>query len=334
MKAVIIRKYGKVDVMEYTENFPVPAPGPDEIQVELRSASVNPIDWKIMEGGTRPLLKFNLPIALGNDGAGVVSAVGANAKKFKVGDEVFLRTAKPVIGTFAEFISIKEDAAALKPKSLSFDEAASLPLVALTSWQALCDKAGIKKGDKVLIHAGAGGVGSIAIQLAKIFGAYVATTASEKNSELLKGLGADLVIDYRKEDFSKILKDYDIVFDTMGGEIQAKSFSVLKKGGILVSILGIPEPSVAKEYGLGWPFQFLFKLLNMKPNSNAKKYGVQYKHLLMKANGSQLEKIASLVEEKKIKPLIDKVYSLEKTKEAFEYCMQGHARGKVIIRIK
>lgn len=335
MKASIIRKYGNNDVIEYVEDLPKPEIGDDEILLEMRAASVNPIDWKVMQGKTKILFDYKMPHTLGNDGAGVVVQVGANANKFKVGDEVYFRPGKKkIVGTFAEYCSVKQEEAAIKPKSISFEEAAGIPLAGLTSWQALFDLGQLQKGQKVLIHAGSGGVGSIAIQLAKNAGAEVATTTSTANVDLVKSLGADIVIDYKKENFVDKLSGYDLVFDTLGGKIHDDSYKVLKQGGILVSVLGVPTPDIADEYGLNFLIKSLFFLLNVKDNLMASKYKVNYKYLLMHANGEQLAKITKLIEEKKLRPLVDKTFPLKEVKDAFAYQQTGRAKGKIIIKIK
>lgn len=335
MKASIIRKYGSNDVIEYVEDFPKPEIGEDEILVEMRAASVNPIDWHVMKGDVKLVFNYKMPHVLGNDGAGVVTQIGKNVNKFKVGDEIYFRPGKKkIVGTFAEFCSIKQDEAALKPKNLSFEEAAGIPLVGLTSWQALFDLGNLQKGQKVLIHAGSGGVGNIAIQIAKNAGAEVATTTSTSNVELVKSFGADVIIDYKKDNFEDKLKDYDLVFDTLGGKTREDSYKVLKPNGILVSIAGVPTPEVAVQYGLNFVVKTLFYLLNFKNSSLASKHKVNYKYFLMNANGEQLGKITKLIEEKKVRPLVDTVFPLNEVKQAFEYQQTGRAKGKVIIKIK
>lgn len=335
MRASIIRKYGNNDVIEYVEDFPKPEIATDEVLIEMHAASVNPIDWHVMKGDVKLLFNYKMPHILGNDGAGTVVQIGSNVSKFKIGDEVYFRPGKKKItGTFAEFCSVKEDEVALKPKNLSFEEAAGIPLVGLTAWQALFDLGNLQKGQKVLIHAGSGGVGSIAIQLAKTIGAEVATTTSTSNLELVKSFGADTIIDYKKENFKDKLKDYDLVFDTLGGKTREDSYPVLKPNGILVSIAGIPTPETADHYGLNFVIKTLFYLLNFKNSSIAKKHNVIYKYFLMNASGEQLSKITKLIEEKKVKPLVDKVFSLREVKQAFEYQQTGRVKGKVIIKIK
>ena len=247
MKAFIIDRYGSNDVVRAGE-MPDPELRDDDVLVQIHAASVNPLDFKIRDGKLKLILPYRLPFILGNDLAGVVVRVGSRVRRFKPGDEVYARTDKDRIGAFAEFISIKEDAVAIKPKKLTMEEAASIPLVGLTAWQALVERANLKKGQKVLIHAGSGGVGTFAIQLAKHLGAIVATTTSTANLDWVKRLGADIVIDYKKDDFETILHDYDVVLDTLGGETLEKSLRVLKPGGKLISIAGPPDPDFAKEH--------------------------------------------------------------------------------------
>jgi alcohol dehydrogenase len=334
MKASIIRKYGGNEVVEYVEDFPKPELGNDEILIEMRAASVNPIDWKVMRGDTKIMFDYKMPHILGNDGTGVVIQIGANVNKFQVGNEVYFRPGKKkIVGSFAEYCSVKQDEAALKPKNLSFEEAAGIPLAGLTSWQALFELGNLQRGQKVLIHAGSGGVGSIAIQLAKTVGAEVATTTSTANIDLVKSLGADVVIDYKKENFQDKLSGYDLVFDTLGGKTRDESYKVLKPGGILVSVFGVPTPDVAEEYGLNFIVKSLFFLLNLSNSSRAKKFKVNYKYLLMHASGDQLEAITKLIEEKKVRPVVDKIFPLKDVKEAFAYQQTGRAKGKIIIKI-
>jgi alcohol dehydrogenase len=335
MRASIIRKYGNNDVIEYSEDFPRPTLGANDILVEMRAASVNPIDWKVMRGDTKILFKYSMPHVLGNDGSGVVVELGKAATRFKVGDEVYFRPGKTkIVGTFAEYCSVKQEEAALKPKNLSFEEAAGIPLVGLTSWQALLEFGNLQKDQKVLIHAGSGGVGSFAIQLAKNIGAKVATTTSTANVELVKSLGADIIIDYKKENFEEKLSEYDLVFDTLGGKTRNASYKVLKPGGKLVSIYGVPTPDVAAEYGLNPMIKGLFYLLNLPNSRTASKYKVDYKYLLMHADGNQLSQITKLIEDKKIRPLVDKTFALKDVKEAFAYQQTGRAKGKITIKIK
>lgn len=330
MKAAVVPKYG-IKSPKLVSDWPRPIPGDNDLLIQVKAVSINPIDWKIMEGATKLLLPLKPPFIIGNDGAGIVSGVGKLVKQFKPGDEVYFRPRKDRVGTFAEYCLIREDEAALRPGKSTWEEAASLPLVALTAWQALFDKAGMKAGQRVLIHAGSGGVGTIAIQLAKNAGAHVITTCGPSGIELVKRLGADEIINYREQKFEEILKDIDIVFDMMGGQIMKKSFAVLKPGGVLVTINGIPTPDVADRYGKGFILKTIFKLANNGNHSLARKAGGRFEYLLMEANGAQLEKIAGLVDSGIVKPIVDKVYPFSKIEEAFAYQMSGRAKGKVVL---
>lgn len=332
MRAAVIRKYG-VPAPEITTTWPKPVPGVNDLLVQVKAASVNPIDWKMMQGKIRALLPVKPPFVAGSDGAGIVAATGSGVTKFKVGDEVIFRPRKERIGTFAEFCLIHEDDAALKPKALSWEEAASLPLVALTAWQAFFVKANLKRGDRVLIHAGSGGVGSIAIQIAKSAGLYVATTCGASGAGLVRELGADQIIDYRSEDFSQKVRDMDAVLDTQGGMILRKSFDVVKPGGTVVTINGIPTPDVAERYDRGFLLKAIFHLANGKNRRLAKRRGINFRYLLMEADGGQLAKIAALADAKKIHAVVEKIFPLEKIAEAFALQQAGRVKGKVLLSI-
>jgi alcohol dehydrogenase len=255
-------------------------------------------------------------------------------RRFRPGDEVYARPPKDRIGTFAEFIAIKEDAVALKPKALSMEEAASIPLVGLTAWQALVERGQLKKGQKVLVHAGSGGVGTFAIQLAKHLGAIVATTASAPNTGLMKQLGADIVIDYRKDDFAAVLKGFDVVLDTQGGNTLERSLRVLRPGGKLIGIAGPPDPDFARQIGASWFLKTAMRFLSYRIRKAAKRRDVNYSFLFMRADGDQLGQIASLVEAGAIRPVMDRVFPFESTQEALAYVETGRAKGKVVIRIR
>jgi NADPH:quinone reductase-like Zn-dependent oxidoreductase len=305
-----------------------------DVLVEIHAASINPLDAKIRDGKVKPILPYRLPVILGNDLAGVVVRVGPEVRRFKPGDQVYARPDQHRIGTFAELISIKQDDVALKPTRLTMQQAAALPLVALTAWQALIERADLKPGQKVLIHAGSGGLGSVAIQLAKHLGATVATTTSTANVDWVEALGADLVIDYRTSDFAAVLHDYDAVFDTRGGDTLNKSFGVLKRGGKLISVAGPPDPAFAKQAGLNPILRQAIRLLSYPTRRTAKRHGVRYSFLWMQANGNQLTEIASLADSGIIRPVIDRVFPFESTKEALAYADQGRAKGKVIITMR
>ncbi|EFI65627.1 MULTISPECIES: NADP-dependent oxidoreductase [Bacillus cereus group] len=332
MKAMIIDKYGKVPM--HMAEVPTPEINEYEVLAEIHAASINPIDFKIRDGKVKMLLKYEMPLILGNDFSGVIVKVGSKVTRFKVGDEIYARPRKNKIGTFAEYIAIHEDDIALKPKNLSFEEAASIPLVGLTSYQALHDIMQLQKDQKILIHAGSGGVGTFAIQLAKIMGATVTTTASEAGSDLVKSLGADQIINYKTEKFEEILKDYDAVFDTIGGTTLEKSFNIIKSGGNIVSVSGMPNARFGKEFGSGFFKTLLFSLASKKLTALEKKHNAQYSFLFMKPSGDQLRTIANYIEAGKIKPVIDCVFPFEDAQKAMEYSEAGRAKGKIIVKMK
>lgn len=332
MKAFVVDRYGRKNGVR-AGDMPVPELREDDVLIQIHAAGVNPLDSKIRDGEFKLLLPYRLPLILGHDLAGVVVRVGPRVRRFKPGDEVFARPHKDRIGTFAEFIAVKEDGVALKPTSLSMEEAASMPLVGLTAWQALIEKGQLAKGQKVLIHAGSGGVGTFAIQLAKHVGATVATTASAANAEWLKQLGADIVIDYKKDDFAAILKDYDVVLDTQGGNTLEKSLRVLKPGGKLIGIAGPPDPDFAKEIGASLFLKTAMRFLSYRIRKAAKRHHVSYSFLFMRANGEQLGQIAALVDAGAIKPVIDRVFPFESTNEALAYVERGRVKGKVVVKM-
>ncbi|MGE8054667.1 NADP-dependent oxidoreductase [Bacillus mycoides] len=332
MRAMVIDKYGKVP-MRMIE-MPTPEINEYEVLAEIHTASINPIDFKIRDGKVKLLLKYKMPLILGNDFSGVIVKVGTKVTQFKVGDEIYARPRKDKIGTFAEYIAIHEDDIALKPKNLTFEEAASIPLVGLTSYQALHDIMQLQKGQKILIHAGSGGVGTFAIQLAKIMGATVATTASEAGENLVKSLGADEIINYKKEKFEDILKNYDAVFDTLGGTTLEKSFDIIKSEGNIVSVSGMPNARFGKEFGSGFFKTLLFSLASKKLTALEKKHNAQYSFLFMKPSGDQLRIIAKYIESGQIKPIIDRIFPFEDTQKAMEYSESGRAKGKIIVKIK
>ena len=333
MKAFVINKYGKNQKLQLKE-VSKPIIKDNEILVEIHAAGLNLLDSKVKDGEFKLILPYKTPLILGHDVAGVVIETGRSVTKFKIGDEVYARPADFRIGTFAEFIALAEEDTALKPKNISMEEAASIPLVALTVWQAFIEKANLKRDQKVFIQAGSGGVGTIAIQLAKHLGLKVATTTSSKNFDLVKNLGADVIIDYKTQDFEKELKDYDFVLNSQDAKTLEKSINILKKGGQAVSISGPPTPEFAKEAGLPWFLKTVFTLLSLKIRKKAKKQNVDFSFLFMKASGSQLHEITKLIEAGAIKPVIDKVYPFEQTQSALEYLENGRAKGKVVVKIK
>ena len=330
MKAAYIERFGGPEQLIVGER-PGPECGPHDLLVQVKAASVNPVDWKIREGKLRIMIKYRLPLILGQDLSGVVVKVGSKVSRFKSGDEVFARLDKSTIGSFAQYAAVRESDAALKPVNLTHVEAASIPLVGLTSWQVLRDMVGLKPGQLALIHAGSGGVGTFAIQLAKVLGAKVVTTASVHNGPLVKRLGADRVIDYKSQRFEDVVKDADFVFDTQGGDVLMRSINVAKRGGWVVSIGSIPTPRVMKDWGLAKWKQWLAATMNRKPMALAKARGVKYDYHFMTPSGQQLAAIAKLLEDRKIVPVVDKVFRLDQAREAFAYAEAGRTVGKVII---
>jgi len=333
MKAFSISHYKKNSELQLAD-MPEPIVREDEVLVEIYAASVNLLDSKIKSGEFKLILPYKMPLILGHDVAGVIIKVGSRVKNFKVGDEIYARPSDFHIGTFAEFISINEKDIALKPKNLTMEEAASIPLVGLTAWQALIEKSNIQKGQKVFIQAGSGGAGTFAIQLAKYLGATVATTASEKSFNFLKNLGADLLIDYKTQNFEDVLIDYDVVLNSQDSKTLEKSFEVVKSQGKIISISGPPTPVFAEEFNLPWYVKFVTKLLSSKVRKIAKKQNINYSFLFMKANGKQLAEITKVIESGKIKPVIDKVFPFENTNAAVKYVESGRAKGKVVIKMK
>jgi len=308
--------------------------GDHDLLVEIRAASINPVDFKIRDGKTKILTKHDMPLIMGNDFAGVVIRVGRGISKFKEGDAVYARAPKDRIGAFAEFIAIDEAAVANKPTALSFEEAASIPLVGLTAYQALNDVLHLQDGQKILIHAGSGGVGTFAIQLAKAMGAFVATTASESGRNLVESLGADRVIDYKTENFAEVLSDYDAVFDTLGGATLKKSFQILKPGGQIVSVSGLPNARFGREYGAGFLKTMLFGLITRDLHRLEREHHVRYTFLFMKSSGDQLRTITELIEAGKIRPVIDRQFSFDDVQQALAYSEAGRAKGKIVIKVK
>ena len=307
MRAVRIHRYGGLDQLEL-ETIETPTPGAGEVLVKVHAAAINPVDWKIREGYLAEMLPHSLPLTLGWDFSGEVAALGEGVEHWRVGDAVYARPDISKNGSYADYIVVSASEIAAKPKTLDWQHAAAVPLATLTAWQVLFDAAHIKEGDRVLIQAGAGGVGFSAIQLAKHAGATVYTTASTKNIEFLKNHGADEVIDYTKDDFTQ-LKDLDIVFDTLGGEALEKSWASLKTGGRLVSIVEPPSEELAEKHGVEASFCFV------------------------QPNAEQLTKIAELIDSGVMKVEIDSVYSLEDTVKAMEKSQTGHARGKIVIQV-
>ena len=333
MKAFIVNRYGKEEKLQLAE-IAEPVVKENDILVRIHAAGVNVLDSKIRNGEFKMILPYKTPFALGHDVAGVVIEVGSKVSKFKPGDEVYARVADYRIGTFAELIAINENDAALKPKNLSMVEAASIPLVGLTAWQALIEKADLKKGQKVFIQAGSGGVGTFAIQLAKHLGATVATTTSAANTDLVKSLGADIIIDYKKDDFETVLKDYDVVLNSQDAKTLEKSLRILKPGGKIISISGPPDPGFGRQINANWFLKIALQFLSAGIRKKAKRHGVNFSFLFMRAQGEQLSQITKLIESGIIKPVMDKVFPFEQTNDAMSYVEMGRAKGKVVIKIQ
>jgi NADPH:quinone reductase-like Zn-dependent oxidoreductase len=333
MKAFVVEQYGTdgpraVDV-------PEPTVGRRDVLVRVGAVSINPLDGMTRNGEFKQLIKYKPPFVLGHDVAGVITEVGADVRDFNVGDEVYARPRDLRIGTFAELIAINEDDVAPKPDSLTLEEAAAVPLVALAAWQILLDRADVQPGQKVLVHAGAGGLGSTVIQLAKHLGATVATTTNTTTADLARSLGADVVVDYTKQDFSQVLSGYDLVIDSLGGENLEKSLTVLKPGGLAIGVAGPPDAGFARQVGAPWFLGVVMNLLSRKVRRKAKAPGVRYEFFFMQASGSQLRKLSALYDAGVLRPVIDSTFPFEQTSEAMAYVEQGRTKaGKVVVTMQ
>lgn len=333
MKALVFKRYGKPDQIAFAD-LPRPSPKPDEILVQVHAAGLNPIDNVIPKGTFKPILRFSLPAVLGSDLAGVVVEVGSRVTRFKPGDEVFASIFDLGEGALAEFARVPETAAALKPVTLNLVEAASIPMVGLTSWQALKERARLRPGQKVFIPAGAGGIGTFAIQLAKYLGAKVGTTTSSGNADLVRSLGADEVVDYNKQQFEDVLRDYDAVLGTVRGDAIEKSVRILKPESNIVSLIGPPDSAFARARGMNFFMVLVFGLLSRKIIRHASRRGIAYSFLFVHPDGGQLAEIGELLESGQIRPVIDKVFPFEKAQEALAYLGKGRAKGKVVVQMK
>ena len=328
MQAWLLDAYGRqLRLAEVAE----PVLAEDEVLIKVQAAGVNLLDAKIRKGEFKLILPYRLPLVLGHDVAGTVLATGARVTRFAPGDEVYARPDDLRIGAFAERIAVRESALAKKPATLSMEQAASLPLVGLTAWQALVDVAKLQAGEKVFIQSGSGGVGSIAIQLAKHLGAHVATTASAANAAWLKDLGADLVLDYKKDDIAAMLREYDVVLHSQDAATLATSLSILRPGGRLVSISGPPDPAFARAIGAPWLLGLAVRLLSARVRRKARRRQVRYDFLFMRADGEQLGQIAALADAGVLRPVIDSVFPFARTPQALAHVEAGHAKGKVVI---
>jgi NADPH:quinone reductase-like Zn-dependent oxidoreductase len=318
MKAFIVTHYGPDGLR--SADVPTPIVGPRDVLVDMRAAN----------GEFKQLIKYQRPFVLGHDLSGVITKVGADVRGFTVGDEVYARPRDLRIGAFAEEVAIDADDIALKPASLSFEEAAAVPLVALAAWQALVEVADVQPGQKVLVHAGAGGLGSTVVQVAKHLGAYVATTARTKDVDRVRALGADEVIDFTQQDFTDLLSGYDVVLDSLGAASLETSLTVLKPGGLAISVVGPPDPHFATQ--LGQPlFKPVMAVLSRKIRRQARRLGVRYSFLFMRASGSQLATLAALYDDGTLRPVLDRSFPFDRTLDAMAYVEQGKAAGKIVV---
>jgi NADPH:quinone reductase-like Zn-dependent oxidoreductase len=327
MKALQIDKYGELeDSLTFNEVSKPTAEGKD-LLIEVRAAAINPIDKKIVAGDLKEMISLPLPATSAYDVSGVVVEKGDEASGFEIGDAIFARVPQEQMGTLAEYVAVTSEVVSKKPANISFEEAAGIPLAGLTAMQVL-NEANIKEGDKVLIHAGSGGVGSLAVQYAKAKGAYVYTTTGSSNVDWVKALGADRVIDYKKEDYKSIAADLDIVFDTLGGDYSVEAFELIKKGGIVISIAGPLDEATAKDFGMT-DYSLPDELAKASREKDA-----EYKYLFMHPDAEDLNEIKSMIESGKIKPVVDKVYPFSESIEAFKHLATGRAKGKVVVQIK
>ncbi|MGJ0119791.1 NADP-dependent oxidoreductase [Williamsia sp. MIQD14] len=329
MKAFVIDGYKRP---VHAADIPAPTVGPDDVLVKVVAASVNPLDMLVRSGTFKQLLKYRFPLALGHDVAGTVTQVGANVTAFAVGDEIYSRPRDLRIGTFAEYIAIDQRDVAHKPASLTFTEAAAVPLVALAAWQMLVETAHIGPGSRVLVHAGAGGLGSTAVQLAHHLGAHVAATAGASSIDLVSSLGADEVIDYRTADFADVVSGYDLVIDAVGGENLLKSLTVLTPGGLALGVTGPPDAGFARQLGAPKPLEWVLSAVSRSVRKAAKKNGVDYRFFFMHADGARLAELAALYDSGALRPIVDSVFGFDDTLDALAHVEAGKTTaGKVVI---
>lgn len=331
MKAMGISRYHQDELETFT--VPVPAISDDEVLVQVHAASVNPVDFKIRDGVLRLLINYRMPIVLGFDFAGTVAQVGRAVTGFQVGDQVYGLPRRTMIGTFAEFFAVKAEDIALKPRNLTFVEAASIPLVGLTTYQAFNELMRLQAGERILVQAGAGGIGTFAIQLARVMGAFVATTASPAGKALVTRLGADLVIDYREEDFWKVLAGYDCLYDVFGGKSLDEGFKILRRGGRIVSLNGTPNARFGKVQHLGFLKTTALRVVSIPLTLREKRYGVTYDMIFVRPDSHQLDILRGLYEEGRIVPVIDKVFPLGEAQKALDYSQSGRAKGKIALKV-
>jgi NADPH:quinone reductase-like Zn-dependent oxidoreductase len=332
MKALILKSYGGPDQLEFVE-LPKPAIRPGEMLVQVYAAGLNPIDYMIPKGMFKPIMPLQLPHVVGSDLAGVVVETGSKVTRFKPGDAVFASVFDLPGGSLAEFAVVPESAAAHKPVNLDFVQAASIPMVGLTSWQALRERLQLQRGQKVFIPAGSGGIGTFAIQLAKHLGATVGTTTSSGNVELVRSLGADEVVDYKQQDVEHVLHDYDAILGTLRGDALEKSLTILKPGSKIVSLIGPPDAAFARARGMNFIMKIIFSLLSAKIIRRARQRDTDYAFLFVRPDGAQLAEIGSLLAAERIRPVIDREFAFEQAKDGLAYLEQGRAKGKVVVRI-
>jgi NADPH:quinone reductase-like Zn-dependent oxidoreductase len=330
VRAFVLTRYGGPEATEIRD-MPVPEASPGHVVVRVRAAGLNPLDFKIRAGKLKVIRRFPLPIVMGNELAGVVERVGEGVTRFAPGDEVFARVAKDDLGALAELASLPEATLATKPAALDFTAAAAVPLAALTALQALRDELHVAGGQAIFISAGAGGVGTFAIQIAKLLGARVATTASPRGDALVRRLGADVVVDYTTARFEDAIRGQDGAFDLVGGDTLARTFAVVKRGGRVVSIAGLPEPRTAADVGGGARLRALFWLASLPTRLRAR--GVDYRYLFMHPSGADLEQIATWIDRRELEVVVDRVFPFEQVGEALAYLESGRAKGKVVVEV-
>lgn len=334
MRALMLTRYGGPEATELRDGVSMPSVGPHQVLVKVRAAGLNPVDFKTRNGMLKVIRRYPLPAAMGNEVAGVVESLGSGVTRFAVGDRVYARVDKDTMGGLAEWAAVPEDHLARMPASLTFEEAAAVPLAALTALQALRDELRLQRGQRVFISGGAGGVGTFAIQIARHYGARVATTASPRGEALVRRLGAEVVVDYTRERFENLLQDYDGAFDLVGGDDLARTFAVVRRGATVVSIAGLPEPETARrDLGRGRALAALFWVASFSARRAAARHGARYRYLFMHASGADLEFLARLIDAKEIVVIVDKVFPFSEAREALAYLETGRAKGKVVVRI-
>jgi alcohol dehydrogenase len=331
MRAFVLQRYGGPEHTALSD-VPQPSPGAGELLVRVHAAGLNFVDLRTRAGGLKLIHRYPLPIVMGNELSGVVEAGGLGVTRFAKGDRVFARVDKGTMGAFAEYVVVQQNLAARMPSSLDFPSAAAVPLAALTALQALRDELHVSPGERVFIPGGAGGVGTFAIQIAKLLGAHVATTASPRGEALVRRLGADVVIDYTRERFEDKLSGYDCAFDLLGGDTLARLWSVLKPGGHVVSVAGVPEPVTARtDLGRGAGLAALFWIASLTTRLRFARHHLSYRYLFMHPSGTDLEYLASLIDAGKLEVVIDRIFPFAEAKEAMAYLETGHAKGKVVL---